>query len=308
MEVVVDGCTVTSDAFTVDIFDNPTALIGSTTGSICPGAELELFSNATNAVTYEWSGPNGFTSNAIDVVLPNVTLGNNGTYTLTVTSQSGCSTTVSFVVDNIAEQGVTPTLVTDTEICMGEDIVMSTTAIGTQYEWISPLGDGPTNIVTPTGMLSIPMGSAEYISGTWSVRVTDGSGCNTTSEAVAVVINDIPVALARNNGPICEDGGDIQLLGNEIPNATYAWYVGDPNAGGTLFSTDMSPMIFSPEVGAQQYFLVVSQEGCASNASMTEIAVTARPEATPEAQFDLCLLYTSPSPRDATLSRMPSSA
>ena len=28
----------------------------------------------------------------------------------------------------------------------------------------------------------------------------------------------------------------------------------------------------------------------------------------PEAQFNLCLLYTSPSPRDATLSRMPSSA
>ena len=26
------------------------------------------------------------------------------------------------------------------------------------------------------------------------------------------------------------------------------------------------------------------------------------------ARYDLCLLYTSPSPRDATLSRMPSSA
>ena len=29
---------------------------------------------------------------------------------------------------------------------------------------------------------------------------------------------------------------------------------------------------------------------------------------TPEAQAWICLLYTSPSPRDATLSRMPSSA
>ena len=27
-----------------------------------------------------------------------------------------------------------------------------------------------------------------------------------------------------------------------------------------------------------------------------------------KAQYDVCLLYTSPSPRDATLSRMPSSA
>ena len=31
-------------------------------------------------------------------------------------------------------------------------------------------------------------------------------------------------------------------------------------------------------------------------------------ELEPAAQYDVCLLYTSPSPRDATLSRMPSSA
>ena len=34
----------------------------------------------------------------------------------------------------------------------------------------------------------------------------------------------------------------------------------------------------------------------------------ASPETTEQAQYSFCLLYTSPSPRDATLSRMPSSA
>ena len=34
----------------------------------------------------------------------------------------------------------------------------------------------------------------------------------------------------------------------------------------------------------------------------------ARGDNRPRSDIDLCLLYTSPSPRDATLSRMPSSA
>ena len=193
-----------------------------------------------------------------------------------MTSINGCTSTNSFVVDNITELPTTPTLVTESSICDGESIVLSTTAVGTLFEWISPLGDSPNNagipeLNTSTGTTTIDISSTAYLEGTWSVRVTDANGCTATSAALNVTINDIPVALARNDGPICEDGGNIQLLGNEIPGATYEWYLGVPNNGGTLFSTDMSPTLFAPEVGA-------------------------------------CLLYTSPSPRDRTRSRMPSSA
>ena len=52
----------------------------------------------------------------------------------------------------------------------------------------------------------------------------------------------------------------------------------------------------------------------ADDAPLAETAGTAEPTgskpvaATPQADSPTCLLYTSPSPRDATLSRMPSSA
>ena len=42
-----------------------------------------------------------------------------------------------------------------------------------------------------------------------------------------------------------------------------------------------------------------------SNTKTTWISTSTKPLADP---FNICLLYTSPSPRDATLSRMPSSA
>ena len=160
------------------------------------------------------------------------------------------------------------------------------------FEWIPPTGDSPANaaipeLTTTAGTTTITIASTVYLAGDWSVRVTDTNGCTATSAVNSVVINDIPVALARNNGPICEDGGDIQLIGNELPGATYEWYLGDPNAGGTLFSTDMSPTLFAPSVGMNQYFLVVTQDGCQSIASMTEAEVTAKPQTAPDAIYNL---------------------
>ena len=58
--------------------------------------------------------------------------------------------------------------------------------------------------------------------------------------------------------------------------------------------------------------------GTAANAQVNLTAETASPGSAPgvsvislsevAAKYNVCLLYTSPSPRDATLSRMPSSA
>ena len=48
--------------------------------------------------------------------------------------------------------------------------------------------------------------------------------------------------------------------------------------------------------------------GTASSASLTRRSFVHRPRGTHAAAAAACLLYTSPSPRDATLSRMPSSA
>ena len=52
---------------------------------------------------------------------------------------------------------------------------------------------------------------------------------------------------------------------------------------------------------------VVASTRVAEELDLPDIAIQLNCEYEPE-QFPGCLLYTSPSPRDATLSRMPSSA
>ena len=49
-------------------------------------------------------------------------------------------------------------------------------------------------------------------------------------------------------------------------------------------------------------------EEAAAELGDVEIIYTGPTDTTAEGQIEVCLLYTSPSPRDATLSRMPSSA
>lgn len=61
--------------------------------------------NWSNAVSYQWTGPNGFTSNEKNISIKNVSLSNAGKYNLTVTSDLGCtvSKTTTLEVKSISD-------------------------------------------------------------------------------------------------------------------------------------------------------------------------------------------------------------
>ena len=293
--VNVDGCILTSPVFDVEVFDTPTANPSYVTPDSCTGGSLELFANATGItdLTYAWSGPNGFTSDLENPVIPNITVANNGEYVLTVTTVSGCSFTNSVPVDNILPPAEIPTIASpDIEICEGEDIVLTTSASGTNFEWIGPLGASTgtlalPGLTTPTGATSIPMGHDSYLSGEYSVRVTDANGCVITSESITITIYSIPEAIASNDGPHCF-GSDAQLFANTVSGATYRWYNSDPLiAGADLISFEQNPVILNPLAGLHTYWLTVEVNGCVSPSSITTFTIHALPTAEPMATYNL---------------------
>ena len=66
----------------------------------CPGETLVL--EATNGVTYSWTGPNNYTSSQPTVTIPNIQSNLTGDYTVTITDSLGCTfidtVTVSIVI------------------------------------------------------------------------------------------------------------------------------------------------------------------------------------------------------------------
>ncbi|HCL04583.1 MAG TPA: hypothetical protein DHW64_00810, partial [Chitinophagaceae bacterium] len=85
------GCTSTANR-TVTVIPKPT-VSASSNSSVNPGGNLQL--SASGAVTYTWSGPNGFSSSLQNPIINSPTSTASGTYTVTGTNASGCTNTAS---------------------------------------------------------------------------------------------------------------------------------------------------------------------------------------------------------------------
>ena len=261
--VIVDGCEATSADNEVDVQANPIANPSATTGTICHDGSLELFANAADAISYLWQGPNGFTSTLENPVIAGVDVTYNGTYVLSVYNINGCNSKGEVQVINILQPAEVPTITVNGPNCEGDDMILSTSTAGQLFEWIGPLGASTgtlamSGLTTTVGTTTLDPSNPAYMSGEWSVRVTDANGCIATSAPINVEINPVPVAIPSNDGPICEGEGNITLFASTVNNGEYLWYDADPAAGGNLVSTDQTFVLNNPIAGMTDYYLVVS--------------------------------------------------
>ena len=97
VEVTIGNCSNISEPADVDINEIPSVTLGYnlTVTSDCSISELELTSTVilgtgTN-ITYDWSGPNGFSSNQANPIIPTVNSTYNGSYILEIIDENGCS-------------------------------------------------------------------------------------------------------------------------------------------------------------------------------------------------------------------------
>lgn len=198
----------------------------------------------SGGVSYAWLGPN-FVSNAQNPTIPNSTMGNNGTVTLTVIDANNCTNTVtSVVVVNpqpvVAAFGAT--------VCQNSAVNLVANG-GTSYSWTGP-GGFTSNVQNP----SIPNAQVSA-SGQYNVIVTDANTCTNTAVA-NVEVDPQPVANIQTNSPICINN---VLMLSGLGGVSYAWT--GPNG---FFSTAQSPTINANSVAyTGNYSLTVTDaKGC----------------------------------------------
>jgi len=120
--VIVDDCTVESIDFFVDVYDEPVTSITPVPAVACTDGsgsiQLDGIPSAgLPGYTFEWTGPNGFTSTLEDPLLSNITSAMSGTYTFQVTDANGCQSTVESVEISIDEGIEEPTFVYSGQAC-----------------------------------------------------------------------------------------------------------------------------------------------------------------------------------------------
>lgn len=201
-------CRIYSQPFTFTIYQNPVTTADNN-GPICEGGAATF--NASGGTQYQWTGPNGFTSNGSTFTINNILLSHAGKYYVTVTNQNNCSHADSTIIVVNPKPSTTINLTTAT-ICEGDSIQLIANG-GLSFQWIPPRGLSAANIYNPKAS---PSNTTAY-----SVVAFNQAGCRDTAKATVTVIPK-PVA---NAGPdkIIFKGETVQLSGSVNGSGNYTW-------------------------------------------------------------------------------------
>jgi len=218
----------------INIRSIPTAVIASFTPSpVCENEILSFTGSATDAESWAWTGPDGFTAAVQNPAIANVSLAAGGIYTLTATNSCGSADPV-----NTAEVVVNPKPVVFAggEVCVGSTITLSPATGGT---WSS------SNIsiasVTNAGLVTgITEGTATF------TYTNSATGCSSTT--TPVTIHPVPLAtITSADVSICNDGGNTLITGTVTANGNWLLTLSNgataTGTGNSSFSISVSPVI-----------------------------------------------------------------
>ncbi len=236
------GCSM---SYTMNISVRPAPVISITSNSpVCPGATLSLAANG--GFLNSWSGPNGFTSNAYNPVIANVSAASSGNYSVTVTNTNGCTATATtnVVVNPFPNATASHNTVSERDPFLHAS--GGTTTVG-PAQWLTSLCKSHHSQFTNINV------------GTYFVAVTGANGCISTA-STTVIINPLPVATATLTSPVCRY---TYLNLAATGGSSYHW------AGPCGFQSNVqNPTTYAnSQVCSGNFSVTVTDNGCSSVAS-----------------------------------------
>lgn len=239
-------------------------------GQPANGTMYRFVPGGSPVFTYSWtSSPAGFTSTSAN---PTVTPSETTTYTVVVSGGSGCSGTAQTTVNVVSGASITSQPVAVSQ-CAGTNASFSVTATGPSltYSWRK---NGTPIVGNPSASTSTLLLNAivEADEASYDVVITPLCGDAVTSNAVALTVNDIPTAVASNNGPVCE-GSTLNLTGTTSNGVTFSWT--GPNGFTSTLQNPSISNVTAANAGTYT-FSTTSAAGC-SFSGTTTVAVTPNP-------------------------------
>ncbi|MDO8972103.1 MAG: HYR domain-containing protein, partial [Saprospiraceae bacterium] len=238
---------------------------------VCIGANIELKSTPAAGTapyaSFAWAGPDGYSANVEDPTPFPATPAAAGTYTVTVTDAIGCTASATTTITVSGNSAPTVSANSNTPVCVGANIVLSSTPAGGSGMGYTFLWAGPNNYGA-TGQNPFPFAASLASAGVYSVTVTDNAGCTGTG-STSVQVNTNPTVVASSNSPVSV-GGTIQLsavpAGGSGSGYSYLW--AGPN---NYSSTDAQPAGFTASLASAGVYTVTvtDSNGCTGTGSTT---------------------------------------
>ena len=239
-----NGCTEVVNA-TVDALNGPTIALDNSSDVSCNG---DTDGSATVSAS---GGSGGYTYNWLPGNLSGATQSNlaAGDYDVTVTDSDGCPSTITITINEPASIDLTTSSVPSS--CTVDDgsasVVASGGAGGFTYSWSPVAGSNAT----------LPNIGA----GTYTVTVTDASGCTEQANVNVSSVNGPVITLTNSTDASCNgetDGSATISVSGGTPAYTYSW---SPSGGTNTTENNL---------GAGTYTVTVTDNaGCESLLDVT---------------------------------------
>jgi gliding motility-associated-like protein len=222
--VTVNGCLSSNASTIVNINQTPAAPTATNNGALCEGSNLNLSASVIAGASYNWTGPNGFTSSTQNCSISNVTIVNVGQYLVRATV-NGCTSvagTTTVMVDrpSVSNAGINRT------VCVSSSVVqMNGTVSGGSGTGIwSTSGTGNFSPSNTNLNASYNLSGADKTTGVVSLTLTstNNGACPLSASSINITLAPLPVVNAGNDISVCADA-NVFLNGSVINASGGTW-------------------------------------------------------------------------------------
>lgn len=199
---VVAACKTASLPITIKI-NNEAPKLGNQTINQCVGGTINFngASGSGSSLSYQWTGPNGFTSSVRNPSLLNIRTADTGKYIVQVSTSEGCTSNDTITLTSY--NAINGSFTGNTVICLGDSTALTAVG-GTQFEWYN---NTRAMISSNNNYLAKPTDTTNY-----QLLLRDAMGC-TDSISIPVFVIKPPFVDAGPNRSIMQ-GNSTPLLGS----------------------------------------------------------------------------------------------
>lgn len=225
--LAANSCSASATA-TLLVLRTPTATAVNTV--VCFGTTATLTSNGAGAGgSYNWAGPNSYTSSSQNAIVPNVTNVGVNSYSVIATAANGCTSnpvvaTLDSKPNPMLTAAVTPT-------CLGSITTLSTLSIENTSLWTYTWTPMAVGMISTEPNPNIVANSPTPV--TYTISVKAGNGCEGSATTTLTTI-PLPFISATSTVICLNEPFTISASGG----TAYAWTpplgAGSPDSGSTF--------------------------------------------------------------------------